>query len=60
MAKSFQERAKLFEFGNIFIISKLIDGTYPNYRQAIPSQCEERIAIDREMLQSAIRRVRSV
>jgi DNA polymerase III subunit beta len=46
-----------FEFGNIFIISKLIDGTYPNYRQVIPSQCEERIAIDREMLASAVRRV---
>jgi DNA polymerase-3 subunit beta len=46
-----------FEFGNIFIISKLIDGTYPNYRQVIPSQCEERIAIDREMLQGAVRRV---
>ena len=46
-----------FEFGNIFIISKLIDGTYPNYRQVIPSQCEERIAVDREMLQSAVRRV---
>ena len=25
-----------FEFGNILIISKLIDGTYPNYRQVIP------------------------
>ncbi|MDF7823064.1 DNA polymerase III subunit beta [Pontiellaceae bacterium B12227] len=46
-----------FEFGNIFIISKLIDGTYPNYRQVIPSQCEERVAIDREMLASAVRRV---
>jgi DNA polymerase-3 subunit beta len=46
-----------FEFGNIFIISKLIDGTYPNYRQVIPAQCEERIAIDREMLLSAVRRV---
>jgi DNA polymerase-3 subunit beta len=46
-----------FEFGNIFIISKLIDGTYPNYRQVIPSQCEERIGIDREMLLGAIRRV---
>lgn len=46
-----------FEFGNIFIISKLIDGTYPNYRQVIPSQCEERIAIDREILASAVRRV---
>ncbi len=46
-----------FEFGSIFIISKLIDGTYPNYRQVIPSQCEERIAIDRDTLQSAVRRV---
>ncbi len=46
-----------FEFGNIFIISKLVDGTYPNYRQVIPSQCEERIVIDREMLASAVRRV---
>ena len=46
-----------FEFGNIFIISKLVDGTYPNYRQVIPSQCEERIAIDRETLHDAVRRV---
>ena len=46
-----------FEFGNIFVISKLVDGTYPNYRQVIPAQCEERIAIDREMLASAVRRV---
>ncbi|MDA3834462.1 MAG: DNA polymerase III subunit beta, partial [Spirochaetales bacterium] len=45
------------EFDNSLIISKLIDGTYPNYRQVIPSQCEERIAIERETLQSAIRRV---
>ena len=46
-----------FEFSNILIISKLIDGTYPNYRQVIPSQCEERIAVERELLQSAVRRV---
>jgi DNA polymerase-3 subunit beta len=46
-----------FEFGDMFIISKLIEGTYPNYRQVIPSQCEERIAIDRNILQSAVRRV---
>lgn len=46
-----------FEFTNMFVISKLIDGTYPNYRQVIPSQCEERIAIDRDMLAGAVRRV---
>ena len=46
-----------FEFGDILIVSKLIEGTYPNYKQVIPSQCEERITVDRELLQSAVRRV---
>lgn len=46
-----------FEFDRILIMSKLVDGTYPNYRQVIPSQCEERIAIDREMFTGALRRV---
>lgn len=46
-----------FEFDSMFIISKLVDGTYPNYRQVIPSQCEERIAIDRETFHNAVRRV---
>lgn len=46
-----------FEFGSILVVSKLIDGTFPNYRQVIPSQCEERIAIDRGTFQAAVRRV---
>ena len=46
-----------FEFDNILIISKLIDGIYPNYEQVIPKQCEERLAVDREILQNAVRRV---
>jgi DNA polymerase-3 subunit beta len=46
-----------FEFGTMLIISKMIDGTYPNFRQVIPSQCEERIAIEREVLQTAVKRV---
>ena len=46
-----------FEFDNILIMSKLIDGIYPNYQQVIPKQCEERLAVDREILQNAVRRV---
>lgn len=46
-----------FEFSDILIVSKLIDGTFPNYRQVIPAQCEERVAIDRDMLFAACRRV---
>lgn len=46
-----------FDFDQILIISKLIEGTYPNFKQVIPSQCEERVAIDRETLLLAARRV---
>jgi DNA polymerase-3 subunit beta len=46
-----------FDFDQILIISKLIEGTYPNFNQVIPAQCEERVAIDRETLLLAARRV---
>lgn len=51
------ENQAMFEFGNVSISSKLIDGTYPNYKQVIPAQCEERVAIERESLLSALKRV---
>jgi DNA polymerase-3 subunit beta len=38
------------------IISKLIDGNYPNYRQVIPNETKERISLVREELLSALRR----
>jgi DNA polymerase III subunit beta len=51
-----------FEFSqsdseDMLIVSKLIEGTYPNFRQVIPAQCEERITIERESLLTAVRRV---
>lgn len=39
------------------IISKLIDGSYPNYKQVIPNEVEERIALGREELLQALKRV---
>lgn len=51
------ESQLLFEFDDVLVASKLIDGTYPNYRQVIPSQCDERVAIERESLLTALRRV---
>ncbi len=38
------------------IVSKLIDGNYPNYRQVIPAESKERIALVREELLQALRR----
>jgi DNA polymerase-3 subunit beta len=41
---------------SILIITKLIEGTYPNYRQVIPSETKERISLMREEFLHALRR----
>jgi len=51
------ENQVMFEFGDVFVASKLIDGTYPNYRQVIPAECAERVAVERESLLTALKRV---
>lgn len=52
-----QKNQVVFELGQTMLSSKLIDGVYPNYRQVIPSGCDERVTIERELLLSALRRV---
>jgi DNA polymerase-3 subunit beta len=41
---------------SILIITKLIEGNYPNYRQVIPSETKERIPFMREELLHALKR----
>jgi DNA polymerase III subunit beta len=45
-----------FEFDGILIISKLVEGAYPNFRQVIPQATGERVAMERETLLTAVRR----
>ncbi len=47
----------MFRTEGMALTSKLIDGTFPNYRQVIPAAAEMRIAIERELLLNAVRRV---
>ncbi|MGA0406760.1 MAG: DNA polymerase III subunit beta [Limisphaerales bacterium] len=42
--------------GSTLLISKLIEGSYPNYAQVIPKQCKERVSLVREELLHALRR----
>jgi DNA polymerase-3 subunit beta len=42
--------------GSVLIVSKLIEGNYPNYRQVIPSEVKERISLVREEFLHALRR----
>lgn len=41
---------------SILMISKLVEGNYPNYRQVIPGEAKERIGLIREELLHALRR----
>ena len=41
---------------SILIVSKLIEGNYPNYRQVIPGEVKERISLMREEFLHALRR----
>jgi DNA polymerase III subunit beta len=41
---------------SVLLITKLIEGNYPNYRQVIPGEAKERIPINREELLQALRR----
>jgi len=41
---------------NLMIVSKLIEGNYPNYRQVIPAEAKERIPLGREEFLHALKR----
>lgn len=51
------ENQVAFEVSGKLLVSKLIEGNYPNYRQVIPSEAKERITIEREQFLSAVHRV---
>jgi DNA polymerase-3 subunit beta len=51
------ENQVAFEAGGRLLVSKLIEGNYPNYRQVIPQESRERVTIERELLLNAARRV---
>jgi DNA polymerase-3 subunit beta len=46
-----------FDVGGSRLVSKLVDGNYPNYRQVIPSEVSERVTLERVLFLSAVQRV---
>lgn len=46
-----------FDVNGKVLVSKLIEGNYPNYKQVIPPEAKERVTIERELLLTAVRRV---
>ncbi|MEW5945522.1 MAG: DNA polymerase III subunit beta [bacterium] len=49
------ERSVSFSFNNVYIVSRLTDADYPNYRRAIPSEFSGTARINRMKLTKAVR-----
>jgi DNA polymerase-3 subunit beta len=41
---------------NIYLVSKIVEGNYPNYRQVIPKETEHRVKVERELLAECVQR----
>lgn len=41
---------------SIYLVSKIVEGNYPNYRQVIPKETESRIKIERELMAECVQR----
>lgn len=66
---SFSERQVAFDIeinedsGNnglvdsIYLVSKIVEGNYPNYKQVIPKESEQRIKVERELMLETVQRV---
>ncbi len=50
------ENQIIIKFDGTTLCSKLIEGTYPNFRQVIPTEAKERVSIEREALLGALHR----
>ena len=51
------ENQVMFQVGDIYLISRLIDGQFPNYRQLIPETFDYEIALDRDEVLEAVGRI---
>ena len=47
----------IFRRGQVLLFTRLMEGSYPNYQQVIPKDTEKQTAVDRGMLEGALRRV---
>jgi DNA polymerase-3 subunit beta len=46
-----------FDVGSTRLVSKLVEGNYPNYRQVIPGEMRERVTLERQLFLAAVHRV---
>lgn len=50
------DRHIIFEIGNVFVISRLLEGTFHNYKLSIPSGCKTEVIIGKRDFQTCLER----
>ena len=53
----FSKNHALFKRDGLVMVSKLIDGNYPNYQQVLPTQHTKKVAVSKDIFTHAVKRV---
>ena len=53
----FSKNHALFKRDGLVMVSKLIDGNYPNYQQVVPAKSTKKVAVSKDLLSHAVKRV---
>jgi len=56
VAISIQENLVQFVIGRLTLCAKLVEGTFPNYREVVPTNYSKKLLVNKEMLLSAVKR----
>ena len=51
------ENQMLFDVGGVWLVSRLIDGQFPNYRQLLPESFDYQVVVDKTEFLEVVRRV---
>lgn len=54
---SFAQTQVFFDIGQTRIVSRLIEGEFPNYEQVIPKEVKDKVVVSRALILAAIKRV---
>lgn len=53
---SFNQSQVVFQFGSVHLLSRLIEGQFPNYKQVIPQACQTKVYLSSKLFQESVER----
>jgi DNA polymerase III subunit beta len=52
----FNQSQVVFQFGSVYLLSRLIEGQFPNYKQVIPQSCQTKVFLSAKQFQESVER----